>query len=154
MTDIRTVWDVAAARGDWLVEPPDLAHDRDLETAVLISLFTDRLAEPDDALPDPLDRDRRGWWGDTGPSPRDPIGSRLWLLAREKQTNDVRLRAEDYAREALAWMVEDGVADAVDVEASWTRLGMLEVAVTITRAGDRVFAGRYGSMWRAQADAV
>src|SRR4030095_2838439 len=37
----RTGWPppLAPLRGDWLVAPPGLATDRDLETAVILSLF-------------------------------------------------------------------------------------------------------------------
>jgi phage gp46-like protein len=144
MTDIRHVWDLTLLMGDWLIEPPDLAHDHDLETAVIISLFTDALADVDDVPPN---ADRRGWWGDTGKDPPDPIGSKLWLLAREKATNDTRLRAEDYARDALAWMLEDGAADRVDVAATWGELGRLDVQVDIWRDGARVLSRRFGRYW-------
>jgi phage gp46-like protein len=151
MTDIRHVWswDDALWMADWVIEPPDLAHGHDLETAVIISLFTDGLAASDDVLPDNTD-DRRGWWGDTAPDPRDPIGSKLWLLSREKQTNDVRLRAEEYTRNALAWMLTDGVADQINVAAAWVDLGRLEVTVDIWRNGNLVLSRRYARFWLAE----
>jgi hypothetical protein len=42
MADVRTAWspEMAPLRGDWLLDPPGLAADRDLETAVILSLFT------------------------------------------------------------------------------------------------------------------
>jgi len=147
MTDIRTIWSDYA--GDWRIEPPDLEHTHDLETAVLISLFTDRLADPDDVLPDNTG-DRRGWWGDTGKDPPDPIGSKLWLLVREKQTNQVRLRAEDYAREALQWMLDDGAADQIDVVAAWIEFQHLQIRIDIWRDGALLFRGRYSRAWTAE----
>ena len=62
----------------------------------------------------------------------DRIGSRLWLLSREKQLAGVLDRARHYAEEALAWLVEDGVATAVSVTASSPRSGWLALEVTIT----------------------
>lgn len=124
--------------GDPLADVPidlatDLATDAGLETAVIVSLFSDRRADPDDPLPDAGD-DRRGWWGDAVPDlPDDRIGSRLWLLAREKQLPEVLARAEDYARQALAWLVEDGVAGRVSATASAPRPGVLALAVAIDR---------------------
>lgn len=152
MTDIRTRWAPEAFAGDWLIAPPDLAHDQDLETAVLLSLFSDRRADPDDQLPG-APGDVRGWWGDTPAedSPPDPLGSKLWLLAREKQTNEVRLRAEDYAREALAWMIEDGAADEVVVAGSYPRIGWLVLRIDIYRQRTLVFTGRYGPLWAEEA---
>ena len=147
MTDIRTTWS-ASLSGDWLLDGDALDSSRDLETAVILSLFTDRRAGSSDALPDGSG-DRRGWWGDAT-SPGYPMGSRLWLLAREKITPALRLRVIDYVREALAWMVSDGLADRVTVDAEYapgtpTRL---DVRVTIDRAGVEVFARRFDPFWQ------
>ena len=101
-------WDMAMS-GSALLDDPTL------ETVVAISLFTHRLALPDDALPDPKSADRRGWWADTySDYANDNIGSRLWLLSRAKATVDIPQAAKGYALEALQWMVADGVASAVD----------------------------------------
>ncbi|MCL2430286.1 MAG: phage GP46 family protein [Alphaproteobacteria bacterium] len=142
MTDIRTAWEPFAFRGDWLIEPPALGEGADLETAVLISLFSDARADDDDRLPGSAD-DKRGWWA-------GPIGSRLWLLTREKSTNDVRLRARDYCREALAWMIEDQVADQIDVSAEWAGKinDRLDIEVAIYRDGKEILRRRYDWTWR------
>ena len=42
----------------------DAERDPGLETSILISLFSDRLADIEDLLPDNTG-ERRGWWGDT-----------------------------------------------------------------------------------------
>ena len=120
----------------------DLVAENTLRTAVILSLFLDRRANDDDILPNGSD-DRRGWWADTvapmtdygiggGNASGDCIGSRLWLLSREKQLAGVLERARHYAKEALAWMVEDGVATAVHVVATSPRQGWLALEVTIT----------------------
>ncbi len=62
----------------------DFETDAGLETAVIISLFTDRRAGENDELP-ATETDRRGWWGNTLQDADDEIGSKLWLLCREKQ---------------------------------------------------------------------
>lgn len=111
-TDIKTVWEPDKLLGDWQTGGGGLLDGDDLDTAILISLFTDRLARSDDAIDGD---DRRGWWGDTGSE--YPIGSRLWLLRREKLTTKVALKAEDYANEALAWLVDDGVVTAISTNA-------------------------------------
>ena len=129
--DIGLTWGEWAA--DFEVSANDLESDDGLRTAVLLSLFTDRRAEDGDVLPD-SETDRRGWWGDNHPVVAgDKIGSRLWLLARSKQTPDVLARAEEYAREALQWLIEDKVASRVDVESGIVRNGVLGLAVTIDR---------------------
>lgn len=54
----------------------------ELAAAVLISLFSWRKSNPDDGVRAP---NRQGWWGDTfAHTAGDRIGSRLWLLQRQK----------------------------------------------------------------------
>jgi phage gp46-like protein len=145
MPDISTFWQPEQARGDWALAGADLAAGGDLATAVLISLFTDRRADPDDVIPDGSN-DPRGWWGDTG---RDtPIGSRLWLLEREKRTEAVRLRAEDYIGEALQWLLDDGVASSIEVVAQWALGGRLDAMVVIVEPTGRRQVFNYQWAWK------
>ncbi len=117
----------------------DLTSDQGLRTAVLISLFTDRRAEVDDQLPDGSN-DRRGYWGDSYPDiDGDKIGSRLWLLSREKQTTDVLIRAREYCQEALQWLIDDGIASTVEVDNEWLRQGVMAIYITITRGDGRLY---------------
>jgi len=109
----------------------NLATDAGLRTAVILSLFTDRRAEAYDVLPD-ASGDRRGWWADAYAD--DRIGSRLWLLAREKQQPQVLARAREYAEQALRWMVDDGLATRVSVTAETVRTGVLGLRIVITLA--------------------
>ena len=111
----------------------DLASDDGMETAVILSLFTDARADDDDVLP-VAGGDRRGWWGDAyADTPGDVMGSKLWLLEREKQTPDVLVRADQYAQDALAWMITDGVAATIDGTASFPAPGWWSLAIVITR---------------------
>ena len=145
MSDIRTVW--RDLGGEWLVSGPSLAADDGLYTAVVLSLFTDRLSEAGDPGVDA--GARRGWWGDAyADVDGDRIGSRLWLLAREKRTPAVLARAELYAREALQWLVDDGVASAIAVAASMTQGGVLGLEVSITRSAQPVLQYRFDSFWK------
>lgn len=120
----------------------DLATEDGLRTAVIISLFTDRRAEADDEIPDGGD-DRRGWWADS-------LGSRLWLLARSKETPDTLARARTYAAESMQWLIDDGVATAVEVTAEWARRGVLGLRVGITLA-DR---GRFDDVFNYAQEAA
>lgn len=126
MTDISLVWDTATSRGDWQYVAPSLVTGNDLISTVLISLFTDRIANPDDVIPDGSG-DPRGWWGDIGDDV--PIGSRLWLLERSKQTQEVLNNAYDYIVEALQWLVDDGVVSGFNVTTEWTRDSFLGAQV-------------------------
>lgn len=132
----------------------DLRVDRGLRTAVLLSLFADRRIADDERLPghrDPEDlelpgvsprlpRDLRGWWADRD---GDLFGSRLWLLGRAKLTSITIDLARQYAEEALAWLVDEGIAEAVEVRAE--RLSNnLSIDVRIHRGRAR----RWDELWR------
>ena len=84
-----------------------------LSRSVVISLFTWQRASQSDEV----DNDQRmGWWGDTfAENKGDKIGSKLWLLLRQKVTDETLLRAQEMADDALQWLVEDGICTDVSV---------------------------------------
>lgn len=132
----------------------DLAVDDGLESAVIVSLFTDRIALPTDPIPDGSP-DRRGHWSDSFlVTIDDKEGSRLWLLSREKVRDEVLRRGEDYAREALKWMLEDGVAKAIEPTAWTTGRGDFNLRVRIIKPDDSDVEFSYLNLWRAQANAI
>jgi phage gp46-like protein len=121
-----------------------LADDDPLIRAVIISLFTWRRANPDDAV----DGSRQGWWGDaTASVTGDRIGSRLWLLGREKMLPETFNRAREYSLESLQWLLDDGVASAVDVVAERYGMSGLALVVTVTRAG-KTTELRFADVWQ------
>lgn len=151
MSDIGLTWLPNDGGADFTVAGNDLVLDDGLETAVFLSLFTDRRAEDGDVLPT-SEQDRRGWWGDAFPVvDGDRHGSRLWLLARAKELPDTLTRAEEYAREALAWLTEDRVAERVEVAAVVESRGVMRLTVTIYRPRVDVVTYRYDYVWTAQA---
>ncbi|GBQ38913.1 phage GP46 family protein [Komagataeibacter europaeus] len=155
--DIAITWNVREARGDWPIVSSDLALDNPLKSAVMVSLFTDRVAPQQPSSDDTAvgiqsptgptgaaSADRRGWWGDAFADL--PIGSRLWQLRRAVKvgTRAIPREIEDICSEALQWLVDDGVATSVDVAAWWnpTVRTMAEFSITITEPGNstpRVF---------------
>src|SRR5262245_62053734 len=153
MTAIRTSWNADRLFADWLFGASPRGRDLDarvsLETAVVLSLFTDRVANDDDALPDDTG-DRRGWWSETGLSLSDHMGSRLWLFAREKRTEAVRLRLDQVVRECLAWLVRDRVARKVDVAVEYPRgtLDRVDILIVVTKADGRRLDFRYELVWQ------
>lgn len=122
-----------------------LAVTDPLIRAVVISLFTWRRARPDD----PHEGVKFGWWADGfGDDANDRIGSRLWLIAREKITNELLNRAREYAEEALQWLLDDRVATAITVSAE--RDGIERVALQCVIARDQAapITLRFDNSWR------
>lgn len=145
MTTTAITWDNLTGRGDWGRDVGgNLALGDDLPAAIWVSLFTDRRALPDDVLPDDTG-DGRGWWGDLLAT--KPIGSRLWLLDRAKHLPETLRLAETYAREALAWLVEDGVAARVAVSAEWNAPTFMVIRPLVIHRDGRRSDLRYEWAW-------
>lgn len=126
--------------------PLGLQSTDPLVRAVIVSLFTWRRANPDDALPG---SDRMGWWGDTyAPVLGDRMGSRLWLLTRSALLTETVTRAREYASEALQWLIDDGVAQRVEVQAERQGTDRLALSCVITRvaSGDTLNL-RFDNVW-------
>ena len=127
----------------------DLVADDGLRTAVVLSLLTDRRANPGDVLPDGGD-DRRGWWADMlATAGGDRFGSRLWLLSREKNLAEVRRRAETYAAEALEWLREDGIANTIEVDAETVATDRLGLKIRIIRTDGQAIEERFNNLWES-----
>lgn len=149
MADIRVVWDPDQFFGDDRLDGKDLDGTRELVTAIAIALFTDRTALDDDVLPDELGTSRRGWWADADAEQIHggwPIGSRLWLLSREKQTDETRNRAEAYIREAIDPFVTAKIVAGYDLEVDWFEFERLGAEITLYRGSD-VIAVRFEKLW-------
>lgn len=145
--DIKMVW---TGLNGALECNKDIETDEGLETAVITSLFTDKRAPKGVELPAGEVR-RRGWWGDSLLSYSDEYGSLLWLLCREKETRNVVLRAEEYAKSALQWLIQDGVAKQIDVYGEIPSPGVLHLLVQIWRPGrNDSMSFKYAYNWKKQ----
>lgn len=138
--------------GELVLAGFDLARDDGLETAVIISLFTDRRAVAEQIPAELSQVDLRGYWGDiSSTAPSDQTGSLLWLLAREKQLPAILGRAQQYCREALAWMLDDLVATRIEVTAEFVAQGWMLILVDIFRPTGSPVRYRFNYEWAAQA---
>jgi phage gp46-like protein len=163
MSDIALVLSTDSLSADIAIENGDLVMDGGLDTAALISLFTDRRADTDDPVDSRDPFAGRGWAGDLLAPPGDRIGSRLWLLERATLPTDARFggaltaaMVQQYAAEALAWMLEDGVAASVLPIATVLPPGPISrvsEAIQLVNAiaqGTRTL-GKWKFVWAAQA---
>ncbi len=130
------------------VQSGDLLGEEGLETAILISLFTDQRIEESE-LPQGQ-TSRRGWWGDLFPDvDGDKIGSKLWLLDNAKQLTSELPRYEQFVVESLSWLIEDGVASDISASASYPERGQLKIEIDITRPEGN--DSRFGFLWDGQS---
>ena len=118
----------------------------ELAAAVLISLFSWRKSVPDDGIKAP---NRQGWWGDTfAQTAGDRIGSRLWLLQRQKVLSTTLRRAEAYANESLQWLIDDAVVARIEVSAERSGVDQIALLVTCYRPDDtQALQARFQNVW-------
>lgn len=140
---------------DLVLGAQGLESDDGIETAVILSLFTDAPATDDELAIAGLTREQnRGWFGNDYPDvDGDVWGSKLWLLQRAKRSDETLARANGYAREAVAWLITDGVASRIPIEAAWYgRTGFLVLYAQGYRPGD--LKPRWRRVWNATTGAV
>lgn len=130
--------------GDVRITQGDPTRSGGLHNAVYLSLFGGN--DTDTGLAD----DRQQWWGDTLDT--DPMyqyrGRTAYLLRTLPSTGPTLVAVESAAADDLAWMVELGLADSVEVVSRVVAPKQLELAVTTTvdgRAEKFLFLANWGS---------
>ncbi|MCP3916137.1 MAG: hypothetical protein GY711_11325 [bacterium] len=139
MSGLALTYDAAQGGFDLALDGDRLAVDAGIVTPVLVSLWSDARVDADELVPDGLS-DRRGWWPDTED---DRHGSLLWLLEREKATVQTAARAEEFARGALQWLLDGGIAESIDVEGSILPHHRLCLDIKVRRA----VSGQWEYLW-------
>jgi phage gp46-like protein len=160
--DIRLIQDTrfpgqGVVQIDWALLNDGTLDDRQsLATAVVVALGTDALAQPGDVLPDPDDTNRRGWWGDWDAEAiwdGWAIGSRLWLLQREKitgpgaQVGALVVRIEFYIREAIQPFIDRRIGSRLDVVVSRVDDQRIDALIRIYRGPALEIDLRYQVLW-------
>jgi len=136
--------------GEWdlVLDQQDLVLEDGLESACVVSLFTDARVTPDE-LP-PGQTDLGGWWGDAVDDTGDRIGSKLWLLEGAAPNQETLAKAIEYGQDALQWMISDGVAQTVTVDASFSTNEELLIQVEIVRPDGRISNFEFSYAWAQQ----
>jgi phage gp46-like protein len=131
MPDIKLSINPVIGNFDWSFADGDIVYARDIETAVVLSLFTDARAS-NDFIPPDGSGDRRGFWGDYYDV--SPTGSLLWTLRRAiiSDTTTLLNLAKTYALQSLKWLKVAGIVDQIIVETSWLNREALAISVTVT----------------------
>ena len=121
----------------------DFARD-DLARAVVNSLFSWARAEEDDERPG---ESKMGWWADSYSDEGDKFGSRLWLLMRSSRTSEDIALAEEYALEALQWMLDDNIAAEIKAAAELDSFERLNLQIEIVRHDGKSLTARFADVW-------
>lgn len=110
----------------------DIATRESFDTAILYSLFGERRATADEM---PTPQLRRGWIGNDADFEN---GSKLWLFTQARLTRTNLNRIEDEAKKALQWLVDDGLAVAIDDVRAYVASGRPFLDVTIRTSRDNI----------------
>ena len=133
---------------NWDLEPED-----GLETAVLLSLFTDARVLDEEL---PLGQEnKRGFWGDAVNNPQGYVtGSKLWLLERTTITEELLEQAKNYCEEALQWLIDDSIATEVNVETSYKDKQTLLIQVEIVRPSTDKISSKFDFVWEGTSNGI
>ncbi len=140
---IQLPWsDIAIFRGDF--------YQNDfLETSMMISLFSDAPASTDELNrfnDDQLNKaHNRGWFGSTYTAGIE-YGSKLWLLERERRNQETLNLAEQYCKESLKWLINDGIASEINVQCYWN-YDVLVIVVEVIREFDENVVKQFSYVW-------
>lgn len=109
--------------------------DAGLWTAVYLSLFSGK------------------WWGNAISEQAARFADSIEAVIRTDSNRD-RLDVEEAARKALQWLLDEGIASAVDVQATIPATGWIALTVTITEPGAEPAVLRYKINWAGQRAAM
>ena len=131
---------------DLVFDGRDLVLSNSLTNSVVIStLVEDRESMPTSA---DINTVRGGWWGDSLESYH--LGSKLWTLLRHGITPSVLKKAAEHVKKALKWMLDDGIAKAVEVSAvQSSQAYRIDLEIKIEKPDGSVEPYKWQVNWRA-----
>ena len=122
-----------------------LFDESELGDAVYRSLFSWARAQVDDEVDG---HDLYGWWGDClADTSGDRFGSRLWRFMRVKMNDVVPGQIKQMAEESLDWLIDDGIADAVDVTATRIDKERCDLEIVVKRSQGQTLNLRFEDLW-------
>lgn len=118
------------------VDLVDAADHEGIESELVVAILSDARVDPSEVPPGtPL----RGYWADSFDPSGEQLGSRLWLLEQAAATPANARRAEQYLRDATAYLLRDKRARAIDVAAELEGERIV-ASVTVTLRSGRLLS--------------
>lgn len=141
LTKTNDYWDI------FLDNSGDLEGVNSIDTAIDISLFTDKRADKSEIQASEL---RRGWIGNLFNAIIDyKIGSKLWLIYQARNLQLTANKGVDFIKDSLKWLIEDGLVEDIKVSANRT-IDNIEFNLRIIRKDneiERIFILWENSQW-------
>lgn len=135
------VWEYDRKKGD-------ISTINGMETACLVSLFTDRRL-PESVAPYPMSRS--GWIGNirTAKEPRQ-LGSELWALENARLTTYLLAQRKEACTRAFDWMLIDRAARSVSATSRYNSDGVVSDGIEITARDGVKYSAVY--LWEKTND--
>ncbi len=143
MTDLLFDFNTDDMSLDLVVKNGEIQADESLKPTVLISLFTDARCEKTE-IPTG-ETSQRGYFGDAIFG--EDTGSKLWLLNRAKYNTDTLIKAKEYAQAALAWLITDGLAKEVQVDAYFNEQKKMILNASIFKNNNDLESITINNLW-------
>ena len=137
MSRANNLWDMTFTNGD-------LTSTANLDTAVLMSLYTDYRASNSEV---PQIQRRRGWWGNVVSNyPDYQIGSKIWLLYQARLNQDTLNLVKTYIYNCLSWMIDDGYITGINILVEATSNEGILVFITLSISQNIVYSNEF-QLW-------
>jgi len=122
MADVTLQWNPTIGYADWVISNSTIQTGDDLETAVILSLFTFRRDLPYGFY---------GWWGDYY-STTGQTGSRLPEMIRAYYNSEASLilRLNDIIQEALQWLIDTNVVASFTISSNFVQRSVVTSLIT------------------------
>ena len=114
----------------------------ELNSAVLISLFTWRHAKPHDLGVTDF---QYGHWADSYDNHQ--LGSRLYLLLREKIDDDLPGKIDVLITEALQWMLDDSIISDISISSTRTDIYNIQTTLILSRHNQTTEKFEFDNIW-------
>lgn len=134
MIDIKLKHNSNISGYDISFEGDDAEKENGLESAIIISLFTDQRVDGE-----------RGFWGDSLAG--ESWGSKLWTLSREKLSEQTRIRFEDYVKESLQWLIKEKIAKGLSVKSEIISPESIYLELSILKPNDSALGFKFNILW-------
>jgi len=144
--DIKVFFNISNY-GEWcdvVIENGDLIKEDGFETAILISLFSDAYVKE----PGKLFREKRGWWAEKLFNKEN--GSKWWILERSNITRQTLRLMEQYGKDALQWMIDDGIAVKIEDLAIKRENNIVDFYLVIYRQNQEPWKMKFEFNWLKQ----
>lgn len=145
MSDIRLVR-TSNQDFDLDIEGGDLVLSDSLQNAVLLSLAIWNRSEIDSGVA-ATENVQGGWWADA--LNELPLGSKLYTIFRDRLDESSLEKAKGLVKDALKWLLDDGVAKSVDVSATIAGKTSAEFVIVIKKPDGNDEEFKWKTNWEA-----